>query len=52
MAYDDIEDVEFGEGKRVSFDTRGFLFKLLKFWKLFVLCIGIHNYAYLNTMCS
>ncbi|GAA4943078.1 tyrosine-protein kinase domain-containing protein [Algibacter agarivorans] len=41
MAYDDIEDIEFSEGKGVSFDARGFLFKVLKFWKLFVLCIGV-----------
>ncbi|MCF7568948.1 polysaccharide biosynthesis tyrosine autokinase [Sabulilitoribacter arenilitoris] len=41
MAYDDIEDIENSEQKSFNFDLRGFLFKLLKFWKLFVVCIII-----------
>ncbi|WOD43986.1 GumC family protein [Hwangdonia lutea] len=41
MAYDDIEDIDYNEQKSLNFDLRGFLFKLLKFWKLFVLAIAI-----------
>jgi len=41
MAYDDIEDINYSEQKSFNFDLRGFLFKLLKFWKLFLVCIAI-----------
>lgn len=41
MAYDDIEDIEYTEQKNFNFDLRGFVFKLLKFWKLFVVFIAI-----------
>ena len=41
MPYDEIEDIYGTENSGVSFDIRGFLFKALKFWKLFILSIVI-----------
>ncbi len=43
MPYDEIEDIDSTETTLpgVSFDIKGFLFKVLKFWKLFVLCITV-----------
>ena len=39
MAYDDIEDIDFKEPSSMSFDIRGFFFKILKFWKLITLFV-------------
>ena len=42
MAYDDIEEIiEYSEQKSFNFDLRGFIFKLLKYWKLFLICIVV-----------
>lgn len=41
MPYNDIEDIDYAQQKSFNFDLKGFFFKLLKFWKLFLLCIGI-----------
>ncbi|NMH86366.1 exopolysaccharide transport family protein [Flavivirga algicola] len=39
MSQNELEDIEFQESGSLSFDIRGFVFKVLKFWKLIVLCI-------------
>jgi len=42
MAYNDndVEEFDKGESKAITFDFRGFLFKVLLLWKLIILCIG------------
>ena len=45
MAYDDLEDIEYSEQRGFNFDLKGFLFKLLKYWKLFLVCIAIGMFA-------
>ena len=41
MAYNDMDDFENSESSPLSFDFKGFLFKVLNLWKLILLSIGI-----------
>jgi len=40
MAYNEFDDNENVEGKGLTFDFKGFLFKALNLWKLVLFCIG------------
>jgi tyrosine-protein kinase Etk/Wzc len=51
MAYKDKNDFESVESGTITFDFRGFLFKVLSFWKLILLCLGIAmTIAYFNNV--
>ncbi|MBQ0787664.1 MAG: sugar transporter, partial [Oceanihabitans sp.] len=40
MAYNEFDDIESMESNRISFDFKGFLFKVINLWKFVLLCIG------------
>ena len=40
MAYNEFDDIENVESNHITFDFKGYLFKVLNLWKFVFLCIG------------
>ena len=40
MAYNEFDDIENVESGRITFDFKGYLFKILNLWKFVLICIG------------
>ena len=40
MKHNEYEDFDHGESSRITFDFRGYLFKILNLWKFLLICVG------------